>query len=210
MRYHTPLDHIFPKAQTKCLRCLCKYPSEMNGTQLARVVGISVPTLHRVMKGLVDEKIVVFKQIGNNHLYKIDPKNSIVSKLLMPLFVEEENIYETLKKNIRKVVQGSKYSGEIISVALFGSIEEKRERPNSDIDLLVVTKGPRDAKHIEDIFFDADNPALNEIYSTIEPFVKTAGQFAKEKDKGIVKSILASHTLILGKRLEEIIWSQRS
>ena len=94
---------------------------------------------------------------------------------------------------------------EIVSVALFGSVYERTERPTSDIDLFIVVKEARYKKQVEDLMFEIDSKLIALIGMGIEPYIKTIGEFKKDQELNVIRSILKSHRVIWGQNLEKIL-----
>ncbi len=206
MRFQTPVTTILNnKTKITCLRFLYKYPANMTGRELAKMVYGSPSTIHRAMKELSDEQIVTFQSIGKGHIYQINKENLIVKKILIPMFDQEENLLTDFLGELVKNIQASPLKSKIISVALFGSVHEKKEKPDSDIDLFVLVKEPQDRKKVEDLIFEIDSKTRLQVNMGIEPYVKSMGEFKTDKDLEVIKSILKSHRVIFGKKLEDLL-----
>ncbi len=206
MRFQAPVTAILNnKTKVTCLRFLYKYPANMTGRELAKMVRGSPSTIHRAMKELADEQIVTFKNIGNAHIYEINRGNLIVKEILIPIFEKEENLLRDFLEELAGHIQSSPLKSRIVSVALFGSVHEKKEKPDSDIDLFVLVKEPQDRKKVEDLIFEIDSKTRLQVNMGIEPYVKSIGEFKTDKDLEVIKSILKSHRVIFGKKLEDLL-----
>ena len=203
MRVNNPLTYILnSEAKMICLKFLCQYPAEINGTQLAKIVGLSPATVHKAMKGLFDEQIVTLKGVGNAHLYELNKGNLIVKEIIAPLFAKEGRLINNLIDEIKKIINKSSIKNQILSAALFGSVHEKKERATSDVDLFVLIKNKKTKNKILQIFTEQKNKKIGEMGLTIEPYVKTLEELKKNRELEVIKSILKSNTLIFGKSPE--------
>ncbi len=206
MRFQTPITNILNnKTRIACLRFLYKYSANMTGRELAKMVRGSPSTIHRAMKELEDEQIVTFKNVGNSHIYEINKDNLIVKEILIPMFEKEENLLRNFLEELARHIQSSALKSRIVSVALFGSVHEQREKPDSDIDLFVLVKEPKDRKKVEDLIFEIDRKTHLQVNMGIEPYIKSVGEFKRDKDLEVIKSILKSHRIIFGKKIEDLL-----
>lgn len=203
MKFHAPLTSILDnKTKITCLRFLYKYPANLTGRELARMVKMAPATVHRAMQELSSEQILILRNIGNSYIYEINKNSLIVTKILIPMFQEEDRLLADFLEFLVKKIKSSPLKDKIISVALFGSVHEQTEKPASDIDLFILVKETKDKKRIEDLIFDLDSKTRPQINMSIEPYVKTIHEFQRDKELGVIKSILRSHRVMWGERLE--------
>lgn len=203
MRFQAPITSIFNnKAKADCLRFLYKYPAELTGRQLAKMVKGAPATIHRVMQELSDEQVVTSRNVGNAHIYEINKKNMIVDRIIIPMFKEEDQLLSGVLSQLTQKIAKSPLKSKIISVALFGSVHEKRENPTSDIDIFILVHDSGDKKRLEDLIQEFGNEIHSQINMSIEPFVKTISEFQTQKETNIIKSIIRSHRIIYGEPLE--------
>ena len=206
MRLNKPLTNILDsQAKIICLRLLCNHPTEINGRQLSKIVRLSPTTVHKAMKELANEQIIVLKNYGNSHVYELNKTNRIVVEILKPLFNKEKVILDNFIKDVIQRIKKSELKNRISSIVLFGSVHEGTEKPSSDIDLCVVVKESKDKKKVEDLIFDLDSTLMAQIGMSIEPYIKTISEFKKDKELGVIKSILKSNRVIWGQSLEKIL-----
>jgi predicted nucleotidyltransferase len=206
MRLNNPLDHILDsRTKIVCLRFLCNYPTYITGRQLAQIIKINRTTVSEALNALVYEQIILVRGAGTANIYELNKSNWIVTKLLIPLFKEEGGLLELFLKCISHGVRESPLRVQIISVSLFGSVHERREKPVSDIDLFVVVKEAKNQKSVEDLFFKMSTDLRSSINMGIEPYVKTIAEFKKDRELNVIKAILKSHQIIYGEKLEKIL-----
>lgn len=205
MRFNNPLNHILDsKAKIICLRLLCNSPTDINGRQLSKIVKLSPTTVHKAMKELAYEQVVLLNNYGNSHVYELNKRNKIVAEILKPLFDQERKLFENFIEIILKRVKASQFRKKIISIVLFGSVHARTENPRSDIDVCVVVKEQKDLKGVEELLFDINFETMPSIGMGLQPYLKTLNEFKKDKNLKVVKSILKSNKLIWGERLEKM------
>jgi len=207
MRVHNPLDKILNnELKVKILRFLCKTEAEWNGRQIARQIKISPAAAHKALRELHNERVLLLKSVGKSYLYRLNKENLIVSDLLRHLFEKESKIpaevYRAILRNISSLAKK-----DIISMAVFGSVKEAKERPTSDIDILVLVRNLKDKKKVEDDFGKINEKIMDRFGNTISLYIQTNEEFKLKHKKGIalIKNILKSHRLLYGKPLEELL-----
>ena len=105
MKVNSPLNDILnSKVKIECLRHLCNYPTELNGRQLSRFLGITPKSIHKAMSGLVDEGVVNLNSYGNSFGYSINKENWITRRLLLVLFHNEKTFLEEITQRIKKEI----------------------------------------------------------------------------------------------------------
>jgi len=207
MRVHDPLDKILnSELKVKILRFLCRTEAEWSGRQIAQEIKVSPAACHKALRELNNERTLLLKTVGKSYLYSLNKRNLIVSDLLKPLYEREskipKEIYETIVRNIStSMIKG------IISIAVFGSIKKRRERPTSDIDLLVLIENSEDETKVEEDFGKINEKIMDRFGNTVSTYIQTVSEFKLKYKKGLtlVKSIVKSYRLLFGKPLEELL-----
>jgi predicted nucleotidyltransferase len=137
MRFHEVLDDILgTKTKVRLLRAFFTYPGkEFSESELQRIAGIPQASGHRNLRALLDHGLLSRRRIGKANLYSMN-KRHVLHSSLERLFEDEKNLINTLKETIRENLQGMR---GIELAVLFGSIVKARERPDSDVDILIVS-----------------------------------------------------------------------
>jgi len=207
MRLHNPLDKILNnEMKVKILRFLCKTEAEWSGRQIAQEIKVSPAACHKALRELNNEGALLLRSIGKSNLYSLNKENLIVSELLKPLYEREskipDEIYEGIIRNISSLV-----IKDIVSIAIFGSVKKRKERPTSDIDLLVLVKNSENKGEVEEDFGKVNEKIISRFGNTVSPYIQTVEEFNLKYRKGIslIKNILKSHRLLFGTPLEELL-----
>lgn len=207
MRVHNPLDKILSnEIKVKILRFLCKTEAEWSGRQIAKEIKVSPAACHKALRELNNEGALLLRGIGKSNLYSLNKENLIVSDLLKPLYKREskipDEIYEGIVRNISSLV-----IKDIVSIAVFGSVKKRKERPTSDIDLLVLVKNSENKGEVEEDFGKVNEKIISRFGNTVSPYIQTVEEFNLKYRKGIslIKNILKSHGLLFGTPLEELL-----
>ena len=111
---------------------------------------------------------------------------------------------DTIIDMIKRRILSSKARKEIISVALFGSVSVRQEKPESDIDIAVVVENPKAKAAVERLFEEVDVKISKEFGNIISPYINTRAEFKLKYKNGlpVIKNILKANNLIYGERLE--------
>jgi predicted nucleotidyltransferase len=206
MRFHSPLTHILDnRTKVIVLRLLCKYPTSITGRQLAKIVKVNHTTVNEALNGLINEQVILVRKVGKSHIYELNKTNWIVTKLLIPIFKQEDVLLDDFIKHVSQAIKRSPISKRIVSLGLFGSVYECREKPTSDIDLFIVVAEAKYKKIVEDLIFEIDSNLISLIGMGIEPYIKTIAELKKDRELNVIKSILKSHRIIWGKSLEKVL-----
>ncbi|PIQ95177.1 MAG: hypothetical protein COV68_00590 [Nitrospirae bacterium CG11_big_fil_rev_8_21_14_0_20_41_14] len=207
MRVHNPLDKILSKeTKVKILRFLCKTEAEWSGRQIAKEIKVSPAACHKALRELNNEGALLLRGIEKSNLYSLNKENLIVSDLLKPLYEREskipDEIYEGIVRNISSLV-----IKDIVSIAVFGSVKKRKERPTSDIDLLVLVKNSENKGEVEEDFGKVNEKSISRFGNTVSPYIQTVEEFNLKYKKGLslIKNILKSHRLLFGTPLEELL-----
>lgn len=207
MRVHNPLDKILSnEIKVKILRFLCKTEAEWSGRQIAKEIKVSPAACHKALRELNNEGALLLRCIGKSNLYSLNKENLIVSDLLKPLYEREskipDEIYEGIVRNISSLV-----IKDIVSIAVFGSVKKRKERPTSDIDLLVLVKNSENKGEVEEDFAKVNEKIISRFGNTVSPYIQTVEEFNLKYRKGLslIKNILKSHRLLFGTPLEELL-----
>ena len=147
------------------------------------------------------------RAIGKTYLFCLNEDRLVVKDVLRPLFAAENALRERLFGIIRATVDQSDLKDEIISVAVFGSIHARTERPTSDVDLLVIVKNAASKRKTEALFSEIDRQVSSQWGNLVSPYLNGLSEFKinARKSTGPVPGILKSYQLIYGDRLEKIL-----
>ncbi len=207
MRVHNPLDKILNnETKVKILRFLCKTEAEWSGRQIAQEIKVSPAAAHKALRELNNERALLFRSVGKSYLYRLNRENLVISELLKPLYEKEskipDEVYEAIVRNVSSLVINN-----IVSIAVFGSIKRRKERPTSDIDILVVVKNPGNKREVEEDFGKVNEKIIGRFGNTVSAYIQTVKEFNSKYKKKIplIKNILKSHNLLFGKSLEELL-----
>jgi predicted nucleotidyltransferase len=207
MKFTRPLDNILnTEVKVRILRFLCRTGAEWNGTQVAKEIGATPAAAHAALQALEGEGVLALRNMGKTHVYNLHEDNFIAANLLKPLFAKEEKILDAVIGVIKHEIFSSKLKKEIVSVALFGSVHLRQDRPASDIDLLLVIKNAAAREAVERLFEEIGQRTAKEFGNALSPYINTRAEFKAKRRKGVavINNILKSYRLIYGERPEDL------
>lgn len=210
MRLHNPLDKILNnEIKIKLLRFFCRMGMEWSGRRIAREVNISPAACHKALSELRKEGILKVRVIGRSHLYSLVQSNLIVKNLLKPLYKKEELLPSVLAGVVKKLPLSLKK--KVVSLAIFGSVSKKKERPSSDIDLFVVVRDKEDKELLGRRLGRISLKILKDYGNTVSPYILSVKEFKLKFKKGLplLKNIIRNHKLILGKPVTSILYARK-
>ncbi|MBI5187847.1 MAG: nucleotidyltransferase domain-containing protein [Nitrospirae bacterium] len=188
------------------MRFLCKTEAEWSGRQIAKEIKVSPAACHKALRELNNEGALLLRGIGKSNLYSLNKESLIVSDLLNPLYERESKIPDEIYKGIVRNIS-SLVIKDIVSIAVFGSVKKRKERPTSDIDLLVLVKNSENKGEVEEDFGKVNEKIISRFGNTVSPYIQTVEEFNLKYRKGLslIKNILKSHRLLFGTPLEELL-----
>ena len=207
MRIHQPLNKILNnETKVRVLRFLYSNDIEWSGRRIAREIQVSPATCHKALQELYSEGIVLLRNVGKTYLYQFNHDNYVAKELLYPLFKKEERLLKVISRLLRDEFS-EKVKERVVSIALFGSVEKREDRPDSDIDLLVLVTRAKDKEKIEKAFDNLNEKTVRLFGKIVSPYIESVSGFRRKYRQGlpVVREIMQSHKLISGKPLRKAI-----
>ncbi|MEK6826744.1 MAG: nucleotidyltransferase domain-containing protein [Nanoarchaeota archaeon] len=188
---------IGSKVKVGIVRALLRFPGKgFTARELAGFVHVSHTPVLKSLKDLKGMNLVEIEQYGTSKLIKLN-KNSYLYGPLNYLFRFESDTKERLIAKIRNILP------KVQMVLLFGSIQQGKEKMNSDIDLLIVTKNKRKT---ENAIKEKQDLIMREFGNTMSPTILTMKQFINKKNKPFAKDLRKNYKILKGKDLVKKYW----
>ncbi len=203
MRYHHVLDAILGRrSKVKVLRFLVGGEGERGGREIARCVGLSHPIVHRSLQELAAYGLIMSRRAGGAILYRANPDHWLVKELLGPLFSKERDALHALGTFILKRLRVRD-----ASLILFGSVGRGEERPDSDVDLLVVLPDGRRKERTEAEVLAVASDVSRVFGNRLASIVLTRVEFRERflRRERWIRSVLKEGRVIAGKPLTELV-----
>ena len=135
----SPLDELLgSRAKIKLLRALMPLSRPVSLREAGRLAGLSAAGASRAMEHLTAMGVTERREASGQHLYTVSRDNYLYG-VLSGLFAAEEARQQALFQALRDALGSRAHA-----VAIFGSRARGDDRPDSDLDLLVVTQNEDD------------------------------------------------------------------
>jgi predicted nucleotidyltransferase len=135
VKFHNVLEEVFGTGErVKVLRVLARYPKEFTSRELSGYCGVSVRGVIDILTLFERYGFIKSRRVGKSILWKINEDNYLTKSLVLPTFEVEGGLVDCLKRKISAMVGKS----PVLKAVVYGSIASGDERPDSDIDLLLV------------------------------------------------------------------------
>lgn len=188
MRFHEPLDGLFRnRTSVRVLRVLARFPAkEFTGRELAAEAGTSPPNTIQALNGLRAHGLVERRTVGRAQLWRFRREHALAAPL-RGVFAAEKTASERPWGIV--TVALSQIPG-VERIALFGSVARGDERPDSDIDLLVIVGSGRAKKKAEPAVDGLRAQVARRFGNRLSPVVLTRDEFASRRSATLRKSVL--------------------
>ena len=188
MKYHNYIENIFgSKVKIDLLRTIYRFQNKKwTIRELADFNNKDHSAISYAIKDLQDMNLIDLEHHGKSNLITLN-KKSILNKLL-EIFDFENNAIKELIKDIKALL-----NNKVNSCILFGSVARKEERPDSDLDLLVIAKN---RKSVKNLIYDKQKYFTEKYGNIIMAQIFTKKGF--NKNLPFIKTIGKDYILIIG------------
>ncbi len=149
---------LFPRTRRSVLQQLTETPDGLHLRELERITGVNSRHLQRELHALRDAGLLMAKKLGNQIIYRLNPD--------CPIYDEIRSLVRKtlgLAVVLREVLQPM---GSRIELAyVYGSLAQGRERPDSDVDLMIV--GDVSLRELAPLMNEAQRTLRREINATL-------------------------------------------
>ncbi len=165
---------------------------EFTINEIARELDEYYSFVHRIVSSLINDGIVKKRNAGKAYLCSLNFSEKTLAMLKLAELEKRDELY-VKNKQLRLVLEDflKLLDKKIISAVLFGSYSKGVQTKESDMDILLIVK---DKAGID--------KAVKEIYAKygkeISVINMTEPEFAKQKEKSIIKEIVKYHHVIYG------------
>lgn len=202
MQFNNYLDKILSQpTRVKLLRFLATHKPEMTGRELARFCDISHMQVHRALGEFVAQGIVLKRRVGKAYIYTFNEKNILVHAVLIPLFLKERNLLRELLNSLLK-----NKMNEVLSVVIFGSVAKGEERPDSDVDVFILSKKNSNDIPFKEFLSEIEVKFHQETGNRLSPIVLSINELNdKFKSNKTLVSNMLSGEVVAGKAPREFL-----
>ena len=185
MRFHRPLTELLGSPiRIDVLRALSRTRGEaLSGRELARRVSASPSQVNEHLGSLEAQGLVRSQTIGRVHAWSLSTEHALAAPL-QHLFEAEPAIFDQLRARLEAVLRPLPIERAI----LFGSVVRGDDRPESDIDLFVETRGKAEKEEVADALGRASQEFALRFGNPLSNLILTRA----EVERGSYPELLAS------------------
>jgi predicted nucleotidyltransferase len=189
-----PLDAaLSSQSKLRLLRALLPLEDGVSAREAARLAGIpSAPAL-RALADLVELGILLRTELPAQHLYRINRDNSLVPDGLEPLFRAERDRISRVFATFRDVFAQELADDVLRTLAIFGSAARGSDHPESDLDVLAVTREPEHVPPVHEKLVGLAPELERRFGLDLSPVVMAQHQFHRECSVGDSAMVGALH-----------------
>lgn len=186
MKFHDILEELLSsREKIKLYRLFLRFPEKaFSGRETARMASISAPGAWRILKLFESYGIITRIRTGKTDAWKLQPKHILAHALRDALLIEK-----TLFPRIKRLILDNCPDVTIRQITLFGSIAKGLERPDSDIDVLIIVPTEKDKQKTINAMTDAGLKPYSLFGNRLAPIILTVDEYRKKKDKEFYKKI---------------------
>ena len=184
-------DLLFGAYRRDVLSLLLLHPGESyHVREIARITGRPANTLYRELAALAEAGLLTRSSRGNQVHYQANPDSPIYEDL-RGILKKTTGIADVLREALAPL------SERIQAAFVYGSIASGKERPGSDVDVMIVG----DVKFEEAI--EALAPAETTLRREINPHVYSARDFRAKAKEPFLRRVLEEPKILLMGELDE-------
>ena len=180
------------KVKVKILRALFRFHTKtFTSRELASNIKVSHTAVLKSLGDLQGMNIIKIERHGTSNLITLNKDSHLIADLSI-LFSSETETFQHLKDELRKALPQAK------SIAIFGSVATRKEKLNSDIDVLIITS---DKDKTSDMIAKKQEEFSKKFGNVISAYIMTESEFSRKRKTDLVKSMLENRILVKGEEL---------
>ena len=180
------------KVKVKILRALFRFQTKtFTSRELAEQIQVSHTAVLKSLADLQGMNIIRIESHGKSNLITLNRESYLYDEIRKFFSYEYESLNHLIEE-LREILPKAK------SIALFGSIPMKKEKLNSDIDILIIS---RNKSKINEAIAKKQEYVSKKFGNVISAHIMAEQEFKKNKNSSFVKDILSNHILIKGDKL---------
>ena len=182
------------RVKIKILMYMLSENAPTSERELARILDVSHMAVNKSMKQFYDLNLVSPLKIGNVISWKFN-ENS---------YAYEQIAHRSLKtmadnsplSDLRTIFMKKFSNSGLREARIFGSVAERKEEPESDIDLLIITKNEKHKSQIKKITIELSQLCTERYGNILSPYIITEEEAKKSANKKIIESARMGFSVI--------------
>ena len=188
MKFHIPpFDLLKSDVKFKIVKFLLAHEAPMSEREIASILDVSHMSLNRTMQELAELNLVNYVVVGRAHLWKVN-RTSYAYRMFGRLIKNVEAAVNPLGE-LKRILLVNLPLKLIKRVVIFGSVSKNLEKPNSDIDVFILTKNTETLKKVEEAVEKLSHKCLEIFGNRLSPYILTEQQYARSLRLVVLKEI---------------------
>lgn len=193
-------------SKVQLLRALLPLRTPVTGREVQRLARVrSTAGARQALDELTAACVLVRSGSATTHQYHINRDHYLIAPL-ETLFRAEGERMQRLSQVLARTLDEAGVRSAVRSVVIFGSQARGDARPDSDLDLLLITADPHTVGSVETAVLEAVDELAMRLGLRVSPLVITAERAAERTRDGdpLMKNILAEGRTLMGEPLGEV------
>lgn len=170
------------RVKVKLLRYLLKEGTVTSERELAKLIGVSHGAVNKTFKEFHESNLVTPLRLGNVIAWQLN-KDSFAYFFLNKIeFSPLDYLSQAIKQSLEHL-------GAIKKVVIYGSFAERRELPDSDIDIFIVVGNEGQKKSILPAVADLDKNCVRSFGNKISPNIFTENDLKSKKHERFLENV---------------------
>ena len=169
-------------------------PPKMSEREIARQLKTSHMSVNRAINELFGVNFLKVVRAGNVNLWELNT-DSYAYDIISAVMNKMPGAADPLKE-LKKTIKDGLKNSQIITAVLYGSVASGMEKPDSDIDLLIVVQDETAVKKIEPALIKLEKNCLKLYGNPLSPYIITQKEFKAKKELPIVKNAMKGIKII--------------
>ncbi len=151
--------------------------------------------VHRTVNKLNKDDVIIKEKAGKSYLCSLNVTNEKTMALMQLSEIEKRGEFLSQNKELKLIledfVKAAETQVDAISIVLFGSYAKGTATKESDIDILLISRGKAGIDKITKGMYAKYGKEISTI-------IMTPDDFKKQKDKAVIKEIINNHYILYG------------
>jgi len=163
--------------------------------EIAKTLGAYYSFVHKTVNKLTKDKVIKKSKAGKSHLCSLNLDNEKTATLIQMGEIEKREKFYNANKELKLIlddfVKSALDCNNISAIVLFGSYSKGIAMKESDIDILIISRGKIDVEKITKEIYAKYGKEINAI-------ILTQNDFKKQKNEPAIKELIKDHHVLYG------------
>lgn len=194
-------------AKVRVLRAVLPLTSAVSGREARALAGVrSQSGAQQALAQLAQLGILHEERIRGSRLYRVNREHHLVP-CLQALFGAERGRLGLLRDLVRQGLESKGLLVRVHFVVLFGSVARGEARPDSDLDLLVVTGTAREKARVNAALHEVAAEAARVLGVSVSPLVMALPRLRQRYRAGdpLLHNVVSEGRVLLGSSLRDLV-----